>query len=239
MGKKTKTEQTPLENLPTPTQVDGQPLDASAFKHENGGWQPKATVEDILAKAARGERVTREEVGALRAAGLKKDGSKLVMPTGPKDPLAMNSDKLLGVINLLGVEKGVAMSYDSSNGDEQKQIDLKRSLKALVKRLNDADAPEAKELSTAIVAEIQKHDPKFGSRVGGHGPRGDDFGITTMNRAIVDMSEIGGKRGDRYTRKVIEHEGVKGIFLVLTGESDVDDAEETASPFASADPTEV
>ena len=242
---KKKNDSAPVDQRPTPAAVDATPLDTSAFKHENGGFHKILTVEEIIAKSKSGVKLVKEEVSALRAAGLKKDGSKLTMPTGPKTPSALNSDQLYGAVKMFGAEQALAHAFRTAETDEGYRADLMRSAKALLKRLKDTEDANAIVLADSLFNEIRKHVPTFGTRGVSSGTgrsRGDDYGVTSLNRAIVNMAVIGGGKGDRYTVKQIEHEGVKGLFLSLTGEKE-DLEEETAapavdeaSPFGNADP---
>jgi hypothetical protein len=220
-------------------------------KHSNGGWNPAITVEEILAKHAKGVKLLKEEVAALRAVGLKKNGEKL-MDRSPRDPLALNSEKMLGAIDVIGVKPAISTSFANADTEDKKTA-LKLALVTLVRRLRSLKTAAATALSESIIVETRVFMPTFGKKGGGKGPRSVDgtYAVTTGARAVFSLADLGATQGDRFRPSTVMLDGEKVVVIRLVKAApgaaieaqtelfEDDGLDDEASPFNDADPASV
>lgn len=220
--KTTTTPAAPSKTAATPAVARAQP--AAATNGAPAQAAPAAAPTPVQTDpqkilAIKDRKLVRSEVGALRKAGLRKDGSALVKHQGPRSAAEVTLVSVKNAVETFGVE---ALDKLHKRYGES----LRKPLRQYVSTITDGSDDR-----TAMEALFRSFFPIV--RAGGFS-RKDDAAVNAQGRATIDLRSIGAVKGDRCSKGevVTLSDGRVGVFITLTAKA------QAAAPAADPAPAQ-
>lgn len=194
MAKNTATATAPTTPATTP---DPEAQLKAAVKEVKGRFpdHPKRAIELIAAATLR--KLTKDEIGELRTFKLKKDGTPIVVHDGPRERSAVNMLSVANVIEFAGIP-GLKKMHERHGNDMRKP--LAQYVKSLTEGSDDRNAMEA--LQREFFPSQRKGFTKSETQK-----------VSKQGRVAILVNDAGIAAGSEVKREVIEHNGVRGVFV--------------------------